>query len=39
MAVRGLYLELVDLNDKIKSLGRKPIIINEIVRGIPTAEQ
>jgi hypothetical protein len=38
MAARGLYLELVDLNEKIKSLGRKPIIINEIVRGIPTAD-
>lgn len=35
---RGLYLKLVDLNHEIKILKRPPIIINDVVKGIPTAD-
>lgn len=35
---RGLYLKLVDLNAEVKNLKRPPIIINDVVKGVPTAE-
>lgn len=35
---RGVYLKLVDLNNEIKTLRREPIIINDVVKGAPTAE-
>ena len=38
MFAKGLYLQLEDLGSMIRSLKREPIIINDIVRGIPTAE-
>lgn len=38
MFAKGLYLKLENLGTMIRSLKREPIIINEIVKGIPTAE-